>query len=122
MKSTPITVRLPEPSDATSQKRFLRQVGEFVKRSSRPRLIVDLSGVEQIRPDCVDLLLECVDHTERGDGEVFVAGASVRTAVILELTQAASVLRMVSSVQEVADGDQGDEVESAVQGISMHAA
>lgn len=123
MKSTPVTVkRLPDASDQASQKRFLRDIKEFVSRSTRPRLVLDLSGVEQIRPESVDLLLECVDHAERGDGEVFVAGPSARTTVILELTQVASVVRMVSSVREATAEHQPNDFESGTQSCSLHAA
>jgi anti-anti-sigma regulatory factor len=116
MKSAPVAVkRLPDASDQASQKRFLRDIKEFVRRSTRPRLILDLSSVEQIKPESVDLLLECVDHAERGDGEVFIAGASARTTVILELTQAASVVRMVSSVREATDEYQPDDFATGTQ-------
>jgi anti-anti-sigma regulatory factor len=83
---------------------FLREIKRFVVDSHRPRLIVDLSGVEQISQESVDLLLECVRHTERGDGEVSVAAASPQTDVILEITQAASVLNIFSSVLEAVNG------------------
>jgi len=116
MTTPPATVkRLPLSSDPASHRSFLHEVKEFMASSRRPRLIVDLSAVEQIRPESIDLLLECVDHAERGDGEVSVAGASLQTAVILELTQAASVLNMFPSVLEAADGCQLYDFESGEQ-------
>ena len=103
-KPPPMTVkRLPEPCDKASRRFFLREIKGFVDNSHRPRLIVDLSAVEQISPESIDLLLECVGHAERGDGEVSVAGASPQTGVILEITQAASVLNMFPSVLEAAN-------------------
>jgi anti-anti-sigma regulatory factor len=104
-KPPPMTVkRLPEPRDKASRRLFLREIKGFVDNSLRPRLVLDLSGVEQITPESIDLLLECVGHAERGDGEVSVAGASPRTGAILEITQAASVLNMFPSVLEAANG------------------
>lgn len=118
-KSPPTSVmRLPEPCDHASRKFFLREIKKFVDSSYRPRLIVDLSAVEQIDPESINLLLECVGHAERGDGELSVAGASPETDLILELTQAASVLNMFPSVLEAANGRQLNDFESGKQGYS----
>jgi anti-anti-sigma regulatory factor len=114
MTNPPVTVkRLPQPHDQRSHRVFLREIKQFVDRSQRPRLIVDLSSVEQIHPESIDLLLECVDHAERGDGEVSVVGASVETAVILELTQVTSVLNMLPCTSEATVVHQVRESESA---------
>jgi anti-anti-sigma regulatory factor len=104
--SAMIVKRLPSPRDQVARRLFLREIKRFVVNSYRPRLIVDLSAVEQISPESVDLLLECVCHTERGDGEVSVAAASPQTDVILEITQASSVLNIFSSVLEAVNGRQ----------------
>jgi anti-anti-sigma regulatory factor len=104
--SATIVKRLPSPRDQVARRLFLREIKRFVVNSYRPRLIVDLSAVEQISPESVDLLLECVCHTERGDGEVSVAAASPQTDVILEITQASSVLNIFSSVLEAVNGRQ----------------
>jgi len=122
-KIPPITVkRLPDPCDQASRRFFLRDVKRFVDSSHRPRLIVDLSAVEQISPESVDLLLECVGHAERGDGEVSVAGASPQTGVILELTQAASVLNMFPSVLEASNGRPFQDFESWKQSYARQRA
>jgi anti-anti-sigma regulatory factor len=107
MTSSPVTIkRLPELNDPAAQRSFLREIKEFLESSRRPRLIFDLSSVSQINPGSIDLLLECVDHAERSDGEVFVTGASPETEVLLELTQANSVLNTLPSALEAADGSQ----------------
>ena len=107
MPPSRVTVmRLPDRSDPMAHRSFLREVKQFMDNSRQPRLVVDLSTVGQIEPESIDLLLECVDHAERSDGEVLVAGASRETEVILELTQAASVLHMFPSVLEAANGAQ----------------
>jgi anti-anti-sigma regulatory factor len=103
-KTPPMTVkRLPEPRDQASRRSFLREIKEFVDSLHSPRLIVDLSAVAQITPESIDLLMECVGHAARGDGEVVVAGASPETGVMLEVTQAASVLNVFPSVLEAAN-------------------
>jgi anti-anti-sigma regulatory factor len=100
-----ITVkRFPEPCDKAAGKVFLREIRELVARSHRPRLIVDLSEVNQISPEAIDLLLKCAGYSESNDGELSVAGASPRTAVMLELTQANSVLNIFNSVVEATAG------------------
>jgi anti-anti-sigma regulatory factor len=115
-KIPPTTVmRLPEPCDQASRRFFLREIKKFVDSSYRPRLIVDLSAVEQIGPESIDLLLECVGHAERGDGEVAVAGASPKTGVILELTQAASVLSIFPSILEASNGSHRQDFEARKQ-------
>jgi len=107
MPPSPVTVmQLPDLSDPSAHRSFLREVKKFMDSSRQPRLIVDLSTVGQIGPESIDLLLECVDQAERSDGEVSVAGASRETEVILELTQAASVLNIFPSVPEAANGSQ----------------
>jgi len=120
MRVPMVTVkRMPEPGDRRSQRSFLREIREFVKGSHRPRLIIDLSRVEQLSPESIDLLLECVDHAERGDCAVSVAGASDQAAVILELTQMTSVLDMFPSVAEATQGCQVHDFESTTP---LHAA
>lgn len=122
-KTPPMTVkRLPETSDQASRRIFLREIKKFVDSSHRPHLIVDLSAVEQINPESVDLLLECVGHAQRGDGEVSVAGASPQTGVILELTRAASVLNMFPSVLEASNRRPFQDLESWKQGYSRQRA
>ncbi len=107
MPPSPVTVmQLPDLSDPIAHRSFLREVKKFMDSSRQPRLIVDLSTVGQIAPESIDLLLECVDQAERSDGEVSVAGASRETEVILELTQATSVLNIFPSVLEAANGSQ----------------
>jgi anti-anti-sigma regulatory factor len=112
-KTQPVTVKqLPQPYDKAARRSFLREIKGLVDSSDRPRFIVDLSAVEQITPEAIDLLLECVGHAERGDGELSVAGASPQTGVILEITQAASVLNMFPSVLEAANGRQLNDFQS----------
>ena len=107
MTISPVTIkRLPETNDPAAQRSFLREIKQFVEDSRRPQLIFDLSSVSQIHPGSIDLLLECVDHAERCDGEVFVTGASPETEVLLELTQASSVLSKFPTALEAANDSQ----------------
>lgn len=112
----PITVkRFPEPYDKAAGKCFLREIREFVTSAHRPRLIVDLAEVNQISPEAIDLLLKCVGYTESNDGEFSVVGASPRTAVMLELTQADTVLHIFDPVVEARDEHEFDAEEQYPQ-------
>jgi anti-anti-sigma regulatory factor len=107
MTIAPISVRrLPETNDPASHRSFLREIRAFMDNAREPRLIVDLSAVQQIPLESIDLLLECVEQAERSDGQVSVTGLSDETAVMLELTQATSVLNVFPSVLEAANGCQ----------------
>ena len=118
-----ITVkRFPQPCDKAAGKLFLREIREFVDSAHRPRLIVDLSEINQISPEAIDLLLKCVGYTDSNDGEFSVAGASPRTAVMLELTQADSVLNIFNSVVEATDGRELNEFDSEEQYPQTNAA
>jgi anti-anti-sigma factor len=100
----PISVKqFPEPCDKRAAKFFLREIREFVNGTLRPRVIVNLSEVDQISPEGIDLLLKCVGYTESNDGKLSLVGTSPRTAVMLELTQADSVLHVSHPVKEALD-------------------
>jgi anti-anti-sigma factor len=104
MRTVPATkMHLPKSSDGTSHRSFLRDIKKLMQGSRQPRLVFDLSEVKQINPQSIDLLLQCVDQAERSDGEVSVVGVTPETAVILELTQAATVLNVSSLASEAAD-------------------
>jgi len=122
-KPPPMMVkRLPEHCDQASRRSFLREIKEFVDSSHRSRLIVDLSAAGQISAESIDLLMECVGHAARADGEVSVSGASPETGVILEVTQAASVLNMFPSVLEAANDRPLHDSESWKQAYPQHRA
>jgi anti-anti-sigma regulatory factor len=101
----PVVIKqLPPTHVPARRKSFLAEIQTLSDQSSRPQLVVDLSASRGIGADAIDLLLQCVEHVERADGRVSVAG-SPETAVILELTRLTSVLDMFSSVSEAVDGD-----------------
>lgn len=102
-----IVTHLPERQTKLHRGLFLDQIKERVGRSSRPRLIVDLTSSDALKPETIDLLLECVEEVEHADGRVAVA-ASPETAVVLEVTQLTSVLEMFPSVSEATDSEVAD--------------
>jgi ABC-type transporter Mla MlaB component len=111
--STVTVKRMPEPSDRRSHGPFYMRSGNLSMARIDPGSSLDLSGVEQLLSESIDLLLECVDHAEGGDGEVSVPGASNQTVVILELTRVASVLNLFPSVAEAVTGWRVHDFESA---------
>ena len=94
-----IITQLPARQTKLHRGLFLDGVKERIGQSYRPHLIVDLTSSEELKPETIDLLLECVEEVEHADGRVAVA-ASPEAAVILELTQLTSVLDMFPSVSE----------------------
>ena len=94
-----IVTQLPARQTKLHRGLFLDGVKERMGQSYRPRLIIDLTSSEGVKPETIDLLLECVEEVEHADGRVAVA-ASPEAAVILELTQLTTVLDMFPSVSE----------------------
>lgn len=106
MSKGPILVKeLPECQGKALRKAFLAEIKTLADHCYGPQLIVDLSSSPRLGPDAIDVLLQCVEHAERADGRVSVAAPSPEAAVILELTQLASVVQMFSSVSEAMEGD-----------------
>lgn len=101
-KEPVIVKQLPEVRSRLRRKSFLAEIKELADHSYRPRLIVDMSNTQEIDPDSIDLLLECVAEMEHADGRVALAAASPQAEVILELTRLTSVVDVFPSISEAA--------------------
>ena len=121
-KRTVAIKTLPKHCDRISRLRFLREVKALVKMPGRPSLILDLSLVRELDPETIDALVECVDQVERADAELTVVGASPEAEVILELTQLSSIMNMLPSLADTANGFQLHEADSTGVSIQPHAA
>ncbi len=107
-------------TDVTAHRRmFLNEVHNLANQSYRPQLIVNLPPSTKLGPAALDLLLDCVEHMERADGRVSVAGGSPEAEVILELTRLTSVVDLFSSVSEaMGNGVSGFEQQSGCQALA----
>jgi anti-anti-sigma factor len=63
-------------------------------RQEQPCVIVDMSNVEQIDIEGLDLLLRCILQIAKQDGSVQLAGMSPQAATVLELTRMDRIFAM----------------------------
>src|ERR1700746_769235 len=84
---TPVLIqRLPQCVNADYVRGFMRDVYSFLK-SNGPRIVFDLSQVEEMDGTGVDMLLTCMTKVAKRDGDLKLAAPSRGVLVILELTR-----------------------------------
>jgi hypothetical protein len=71
-------------------------------RSEGPRLVFDLSQVEEMDAAGVDMLLQCMTEAMKKDGDLKLASPSPRALVILELTQMDRLFEIFETPAEAA--------------------
>ena len=100
--ATPVLIqRLPDKLGGGSVRSFMRGLQDFLK-SDRPRIVFDLSQVEEMDAAGVDMLLTCMTEAAKRDGDLKLAAPSPRAQVILELTQMDRLFEIFESVAEAA--------------------
>jgi len=97
--------QLPHCLGSTERKSLLTEIQTLAVRSYRQEVIFDLSKANVLKPETIDLLLDCVEHVERADGRVAISAGSAENTVILELTRLTSVVDMFPSVSEALGRD-----------------
>jgi len=99
---TPVVIqRLPENVGGENVRTFMQAL-ENVLKSDRPRLVFDLSQVEEVDAAGVDMLLSCMTEAAKRDGDLKLAAPSPRAQVILELTQMDRLFEIFETVAEAA--------------------
>jgi anti-sigma B factor antagonist len=101
-KSTPVLVRRLPPSVSGDVVRALRRELEPFVKSDGPRLVFDLSQVEEMDSAGVDMLLNCMTEATKRDGDLKLAAPSSRALVILELTQMDRLFEIFETPAEAA--------------------
>jgi anti-sigma B factor antagonist len=97
---TPVLIqRLPQRFDAAQVRAIMQELQSFL-RADRPRLVFDLSQVEEMDAASVDMLLQCMSEASKRDGDVKLASPSVRAMVILELTQLDRLFEIFENPEE----------------------
>ena len=99
-KGAVVIKKFPQSRNFARRKAFLTEIRNLARSTYRPQLVLDISESVELDPDAIELLLECVEQTERADGRVSVIAGSPQAAVILELTRLTSVLDLYSSVSK----------------------
>ncbi|HZQ23887.1 MAG TPA: STAS domain-containing protein [Terriglobales bacterium] len=99
---TPVLIqRLPERVNAQHVRELKRALDPFLK-SDRPRIVFDLSQVQEMDAAGVDMLLDAMAEVTRHDGDLKLAAPTARTMVILELTQMDRLFEIFESAEEAA--------------------
>jgi anti-sigma B factor antagonist len=99
---TPVVIqRLPENVGGENVRTFMQGLENFL-RSDRPRMVFDLSQVEEMDAAGVDMLLRCIREAAKRDGDLKLAAPSPRAQVILELTQMDRLFEIFETVAEAA--------------------
>src|SRR5438552_937563 len=94
---TPVLIqRLPARFNAGQVRAIMQELQPFLK-ADRPRVVFDLSQVEEMDAASVDMLLQCMSDASKRDGDVKLASPSVRAMVILELTHLDCLLEFFES-------------------------
>ncbi len=85
--SRPVVVkRMPERMNLKQARSFLKEVEPFLN-SDRPQVVFDMSQVRHIDAAGVDVLLQCMRHAVKRDGDLKLAALSPQAAIVLELTR-----------------------------------
>lgn len=77
----------------------LTLINDLISQGER-KLILDLSGVENIDSSGMQVILESYSAARHAGGELRVAGASVRVARLFQITQLNSVIPFYPTVAE----------------------
>src|SRR5438552_17317322 len=81
-----MVIKLPEYVGAKEARSFMRALQPELRRD-RPRVVVDMSAVQDMDTAALAMLLECMSQIARRDGAVKLEGISPQAATVLELTR-----------------------------------
>lgn len=98
-----IVKEFPSLLDPAECRRFLRELRVELADSYRPQVVFDLSRVQHMSAQGVDLLVRCIDQIADRDGEVKFAAASPQTELVLELTQISAIAACYESVEDAVE-------------------
>lgn len=93
--------RLPECLAGPQARRLMRDLAPFLNQD-RPRIVLDLSQVQQMDAAGIDVLLDSMTTVSKLDGDIKLAAPSDRAMVILELTQMDRLFEIFESAEEAA--------------------
>jgi anti-sigma B factor antagonist len=86
-----------------SAPRLKSAVDESVA-SGRPRIVVDLAGIEFIDSSGLGALIGGLKTARQASGDLRIAGAGDQVTTVLGLTNLDRILRPYTSVEEATDG------------------
>jgi anti-anti-sigma regulatory factor len=101
IQQKPVIVKeFPSLLDSGECRRFYRQFRTELAECYRPQLVFDLSAVQNMTAQGVDLLVRCINQIADRDGELKFAAASPETELVLELTQISGIAEHYESVED----------------------
>ena len=93
--------RLPAHISSRHGRQLVRELQKFLN-SDRPRLVFDLSQVEQIDSSGIEMLLDVLQEVNRRDGDLKLAAPSPAARTFLELTRLDRLFEIFDSSAEAA--------------------
>ncbi len=101
MKRTPVLVqRLPERITARQVRHILRDLKSV--RGDRPRVVFDLSQVQQMDASGIEMLLDVLQEVNQRDGDLKLSAPSPAARAFLELTRLDRLFEIHESSAEAA--------------------
>jgi len=93
----PVVVkRIPERLNLKQARAFCQEM-EPILNSDRPQVVLDCSQVKQIDAAGVEMLLQCLSHVMKRDGDIKLAALSPQIAVVLEMTRTERLFEIYES-------------------------
>jgi O-antigen/teichoic acid export membrane protein/anti-anti-sigma regulatory factor len=91
--------RLPDVLSVQQKVAFLHEIGS-VMNASRPRLVLDCSGLRACDSSMIHLLLHCLEEAMKRNGDVKLAGVPAAAAIVLVSTGVARLFETYDTTAE----------------------
>ncbi len=91
--------KFPEQLGVKQKLTFLHEIGS-VMNASRPRLVIDCSGIHECTTSVIHLLLHCLEEAMKRNGDVRLAAVPPATAVGLVSTGVAQLFETFDTTAE----------------------
>ena len=102
MRRTAVLIqRLPERVSTRYAQQLIRDLRAYLN-SDRPRLIFDMSQVQQLDSSGIEMLLDVLQEVNRRDGDLKLAAPSPSARTFLELTRLDRLFEIFDSSAEAA--------------------
>jgi len=108
-----VTVKqLPQALNLARVRTFMREIDALLKQD-RPRIVFDFSQVRQLDSAGAEMLLQCLEHVMKRDGDIKLAAVPPASEVILELTRVDRLFEIFDSVDDAVESFHGYRVRPA---------
>jgi anti-sigma B factor antagonist len=100
-KGPVIVMELPEMLNHEEGKKFMDDLRPLME-SHRPRIVLDLSQVQQMDSAGIEMLLDCMSEAMKRDGDLKLAAVSPASAAIMELMRVDRLFEVFETTDEAA--------------------